>query len=372
MLVRMMSGNGVSRGRWFMATALFSLAAVFAIAPAVDTAAAAGSKPMPVVASFSVLGDMVSEIGGDNIQLTTIIGLGGDAHSFEPTPKQARALSEARVLVISGLGFEAWMPRLLAASNFKGQQIVASEGIHPRLLDAAAGHAHAEQGGSDSVVRKQGAAGSHQHSNLGVVAREAGTAADGHQHDVSADDHQHQDGEVDPHAWQSLTNGMIYARNIAEGLAKADPGNAADYRARAQRYIEEMKKLDTEVRQALRQIPVAKRKVVVPHDSLGYFGRDYGITFIPIMGISSKAEASARDVAKIVDEVRGVGGAAVFLEGQVSSKLTEQIARETGVAVGGSLYADTLSEPDQPAGTYLGMFKWNAGQLIYALNPSAR
>src|SRR5690606_29886908 len=191
-------------------------------------------------------------------------------------------------------------------------------------------------------------------------AAQAGRAEAGHQHE----------GDIDPHAWQSLANGMIYARNIAEGLAKADPANAADYLARANRYIEEMKKLDAEVRLALGQIAKDKRKVVVPHDSLGYFGRDYGIEFIPIMGISSQAEASARNVAAIVDQVRAVGGAAVFLEGSANPKMAEQIARETGATVGGVLYADTLSEPDQPAGTYLGMFKWNAGQLIYALRPA--
>lgn len=338
MWVRMMSGIGVSRGCRFMAMVVLSLTASFATAQGSRATDAAGTKPMPVVASFSVLEDMVSEIGGDHVKATTIIGLGGDAHSFEPTPEQAKKLSEARVLVVNGLGFEAWLPRLLAASNFKGQEIVASEGVKVRLLDPKAQSAAHEKG-----------------------------------HGGHADDHDHHhEGGVDPHAWQSLTNGMIYARNIAEGLAKADPVNASDYRARAQRYIEEMKKLDTEVHQALGQIAAVKRKVVVPHDSLGYFGRDYGITFIPIMGISSQAEASARDVAAIVDQVRNAGGAAVFLEGRVNSKLTEQIARETGVTVGGTLYADTLSESDQPAGTYLGMFKWNAGQLIYALNPTGR
>lgn len=297
---------------------------------------------MPVVASFSVLGDMVAEIGGDHVKLTTIIGLGGDAHSFEPTPEHVRALSEARVLVENGLGFEAWLPRLLAASNFQGQRVVASRGIEPRRL-------------------------------LASHAADAGAAQAGHSHghadpDHAGAGHQHE-GDIDPHAWQSLANGMIYARNIAEGLAKADPANAADYLARANRYIEEMKKLDAEVRLALGQIAKNKRKVVVPHDSLGYFGRDYGIEFIPIMGLSSQAEASARNVAAIVDQVRAVGGAAVFLEGSANPKMAEQIARETGATVGGVLYADTLSEPDQPAGTYLGMFKWNAGQLIYALRP---
>ncbi|WP_397476303.1 metal ABC transporter solute-binding protein, Zn/Mn family [Pusillimonas sp.] len=293
-----------------------------ATATTLDKAAdKAPTKPMPVVASFSILGDMVAEIGGDYVELTNIIGLGGDAHAFEPTPEHARALANARVLVVNGLGFETWLPRLVEASNFQGLKIVASQGVEPRLLgDEAATHTHA--------------------------------------------------GDIDPHAWQSLTNGMMYARNIAAGLAKADPANASTYSARADRYIEEMKKLDTQVRQALDQIAPERRKVVVPHDSLGYFGQEYGIEFIPLAGISSQAEASARNVAAIVDEIRSLGGAAVFLEGATNPRLVEQIARETDVSVGGTLYADTLGEPDQPAGTYLGMFKWNAGQLIYALTPA--
>lgn len=351
MLVRMMSSSGVMRGCRLLATLFLG---ALGISAWVSPAASAATEPMPVVASFSVLGDMVAEIGGDHVKLTTIIGLGGDAHSFEPTPEHVRALSEARVLVVNGLGFEAWLPRLLAASNFQGQQVVASRGIEPRRLLAS----HAADGG-----HSHGHADHDHAADAGAAqagAARAGRAEAGHQHE----------GDIDPHAWQSLANGMIYARNIAEGLAKADPANAADYLARANRYIEEMKKLDAEVRLALGQIAKDKRKVVVPHDSLGYFGRDYGIEFIPIMGISSQAEASARNVAAIVDQVRAVGGAAIFLEGSANPKMAEQIARETGATVGGVLYADTLSEPDQPAGTYLGMFKWNAGQLIYALRPA--
>lgn len=334
MLVRKKSRNCVYRAWQLVAAACLALHASATLAVTSEQTI----TPMPVVASFTVLGDMVAEIGGDYVQLTNIIGLGGDAHAFEPTPEHVRALAQARVLVINGLDFEAWLPRLVAASNFRGLQIVASQGVEPRQLDAESAHSHHD----------------HAHASGAGAAGAAGLHA----------------GEVDPHAWQSLTNGMTYARNIAAGLSKADPANAATYAARAERYIDEMKKLDIQVRHALGQIPPEKRKVVVPHDSMGYFGREYGIEFIPIAGISSQAEASARNVAAIVDQIRKVGGAAVFLEGTANPKLAEQIARETGATMGGTLYADTLGEPDQPAGTYLGMFKWNAGQLIYALNPA--
>lgn len=334
---RKISKGAFSGGRLVAIAFLFVLVAAYittAAAGASRALAEAAPAQMPVVATFPILADMVSEIGGEHVQLTSIIGLGADAHAFEPTPEHARALAGAQVLVMNGLGFEAWLPRLLASSGFKGKEIVASQGVKPRRLsvDGHAGHGASRSG-------PQG--------------------------------HDHHEGGVDPHAWQSLVNGKIYARNIAEGLAKADPDNAAIYFARASRYIEEMTKLDTELHQALGQIPADKRKVVVLHDALGYFGDEYKITFIPIMGISSQAEASARNMAEVVDQIREEGVAAVFLESGGNPKLVEQIARETDIAVGGTLYVDTLSASDQPAGTYLGMIKWNAGQLIYALKPKS-
>jgi zinc/manganese transport system substrate-binding protein len=162
---------------------------------------------------------------------------------------------------------------------------------------------------------------------------------------------------------------MIYANNIASALIKADPANAEDYRARAELYISEMKKLNGEIRQALATIPMDRRQVVTSHDAFGYFARDYGVQFISAMGISSDAEPSAKGLAELINQVKATHSPAVFLENVSNPKLIKQIARETGAKVGGNLYSDALDQPDQPAGTYLGMFKWNAGQLIYALKP---
>jgi len=325
--------------KWVLRRCASAVCLAWAAALALGVAAgAAAAAPLKVVDSFSVLGDMVSEIGGDHIELATIVGPGGDVHAFEPTPQDVRTLAQARLLVVNGLGFEGWLPRLLAASGFAGRQVVASKGVAPRVLTQDEQDTHVSPGHDAGAAHDQ----THRHVHAGVV---------------------------DPHAWQSLANGMIYARNIADGLAKADPANAADYQSRAQRYIQQMKKLDAEVRQALGAIPAERRKVITSHDSLGYFGRDYGLRFISLMGISSEAEPSARDVAVIVDQIRKQDKAAVFLEGAVSPRLVRQIARETGAQVGGTLYTDALGAPDQPAGTYLGMFKWNAGQLIYALKP---
>ncbi|HEY9281706.1 MAG TPA: metal ABC transporter substrate-binding protein [Eoetvoesiella sp.] len=289
-------------------------------------APAAQNTPIKVVASFSILGDMAREIGGEYIQLTTIVGAGADAHSFEPTPKDAKALAQAKVLVVNGLGFEEWLPRLVKSSGFAGTEIVASKGVRTRHL-----------------------------SNNG-------SAHDGHGHA----------GDIDPHAWQSLENGMVYARNIADGLSRADPAHAKDYQGRAQLYIASMKKLDTEIKQALKAIPEARRKVVTSHDSFGYFQQAYGVQFISVAGFSSDAEPSAKEVAAIIDQIKREKVPAVFVESITNQKLIRQIGTETRVKVGGTLYSDALAKSDEPAGTYLGMFTWNAGRLIYALQPDVK
>ncbi|MBC2768869.1 metal ABC transporter solute-binding protein, Zn/Mn family [Pusillimonas minor] len=314
---------GFARLRRLCAVGLGLLAAALA-APLSATA-----EPLKVVASFSILGDMVKVIGGENVQVTTLIGPNADAHSHEPSASDSRVLAEANVVVMNGLGFEAWMPRLLRASGFNGHEIVASTGVTPRQLD----HDH-----------------DHGHS---------------HGHDDKADGA----ASVDPHAWQDLQNGVKYARNIANGLSRVDPVNRAGYQARADIYVTEMEKLHNEIRQSLAAIPVERRKVVTPHDAFGYFGQAYDITFVSVAGLASDAEPSARDIARLIREIKKTKSAALFTEKALSSRVINQIARETGAKVGGTLYADTLDVTDRPAGTYLGMFKWNAGQLIFSLKP---
>lgn len=308
----------------FLAGVALSLcgSAAMAAQPTAKTASKPPSKRLQVVATFSILGDMVREIGGEHIVLNTIVGAGADAHSFEPTPRDIQALAKAQVLVLNGLDFEGWLPRLVQSSGFKGAQVMASKGVTVRQLAEAPGHHH----------------------------------EDGHHH-----------GDVDPHAWQSLSNGMIYAQNIADGLAQAAPAHSAYFKNRAKLYIEQMKKLDTEIKQAFADIPPEKRRVITSHDAFGYFERAYGIHFISVAGLSNDAEPSAKDVAAIIDRAKNEHVAGVFVEQGLNPRIVEQIARETGAKVGEGLYADTLAKPDQPASTYLGMFSWNAGQLIYVL-----
>ncbi|MNK07269.1 Manganese ABC transporter substrate-binding lipoprotein precursor [compost metagenome] len=335
-----------ARRRALLAMAGLCLSAAMGAAPA--------AEPLKVAASFSILGDIVREVGGADVSLATLVGPDGDAHAYEPTPGDAKKLAAARVLFVNGLEFEAWLPRLVKSSGFSGQTVVASQGVAPRKF---AGHDDEGEGHGDS--------GDHGHGH----GNEQGHDHDhDHEHgDGHKDGHHH--GDADPHAWQSLANGVIYARNVAEGLAAADPARAQAYRLRAKAYIERLESLDASVRKTFAAIPAARRKVVTSHDAFGYFGDAYGVTFIPAMGVSTDAEPSAGEVASIIEQVRREQVPAVFVENISSPRLVQQIARETGAKVGGTLYSDALSKPGQPGATYLEMFEWNVRQLAAALQP---
>nr|WP_167351743.1 metal ABC transporter substrate-binding protein [Achromobacter piechaudii] len=316
-----------------MAVAGLCLSAVFGVAHA--------AEPLKVVASFSILGDIVREVGGKDVSLTTLVGPDGDAHEYEPTPGDAKKLSAAQVLFVNGLDFETWLPKLTKASGFAGKTVVASQGVTPRkFAQAAAGDKHDDH--------------DHEHD---------------HDHDHDHGDGHHHHGDADPHAWQNLANGVIYARNVADGLAAADPARAEAYRQRAAAYITRLQALDTSTKATFAAIAADRRKVVTSHDAFGYFGDAYGVSFIPAMGVSTDAEPSAGEVARIIEQVKRDKVPAVFVENISSPKLVQQIARETGAKVGGTLYSDALSKPGQPGATYLEMFEWNVRQLAAALQP---
>ncbi|TKR56471.1 metal ABC transporter substrate-binding protein [Allopusillimonas ginsengisoli] len=348
---------------------------VFSMSPSAAQPKKSAAEPLRVVASFSILGDMVSEIGGEHVALSTIVGPGGDAHTFEPAPKDVLALANAQVLVLNGLDFEGWLPRLIKASGFKGQQILASDRVKVRLLNSddqvvlgAGDHAHDADHGHDHDS-------DHAHDHANANANASGHDHNhAHDHDKAHDHahdhaHSHAAGDVDPHAWQDLSNGIIYATNIAEGLSRADPANSASYRSRADIYIKRMQKLDAEIKAVLKDIPKDRRTVITTHDAFGYFAQAYGIRFISVAGFSSAAEPSAKDLALIIDNAKKHHVSGVFFENISSNKIMDQIARETGAKRGGTLYSDALASPGEPAGTYLGMFSWNAGRLIRTLKP---
>ncbi|OZI21557.1 metal ABC transporter substrate-binding protein [Bordetella genomosp. 9] len=314
----------------------------------------AASGPLRVVASFSILGDMTRQIGGEDVQVDTLVGPDGDAHEYEPTPADARALSAAQLLVVNGLNFETWLGRLVKSANFKGATVVASQGVQPRDF------------GADDVAGQAAEAGVQGGGSAGRGAREGHDAHDAHGAHGAHDVH---DAHTDPHAWQSLANGAIYARNIGAALAKADPAHADAYRQRTDAYVARIEALDKQVKQAFAALPPERRRVVTSHDAFGYFGQAYGVTFISTMGISTDAEPSAADLARIIDQVKREKVPAVFLENVSNPRLGQRIAHESGAKLGGTLYSDALARPGLPAATYLGMFQWNLSQFMAALKP---
>ena len=324
-------------------------------------AIAQSDRPIPVVATFSILGDMVKRIGGEHIAVTTLVGPNGDAHVYQPTPTDARAVSEATILVVNGLQFEGWLDRLIDASDFDGMRVVATEGIEPIAFDDEHDQGdnldvHAEEAGHDHDHDERAEAAAHDHD---VEHDDKAHAEAGHDH--------HDHGAFDPHAWQSLRNAADYVDNITAALAQADPANAADFYQNRAAYVAEIEALDAEIREIVAALPAERRIVVTSHDAFQYFGGEYGLTFIAPQGLSTESEASAKDVARLIQLIRERGIRAVFIENIGDARLLEQIANETGATIGGTLYPDALSGPDGPAPTYLDMMRHNAMTLAQAL-----
>ena len=333
-------------------TLLRLLAAVFSLMLAA-AASATADGPLRAVATFSILGDMVSRIGGEHVAVTTLVGPNGDAHVYRPTPTAARAVSEAHVLVVNGLNFEGWLDRLMEASDFGGVRVVATAGIEPIVLDDDDDH-HPDEA--------EGAEAHDDHDDHDEHAEDDG-------HDDHDDHHAHDHGATDPHAWQSLRHAVTYADNITMALAKTDPQNASAYFGNRAAYVAEMEALDAEIRAAFAELPPAGRTVVTSHDAFRYFGRDYGLTFLAPQGLSTASEASAHEVARLIELIRREGIRAVFTENVADPRLLKRIAEETGAALGGTLYPGALSGPDGPASTYLDMMRHNASTLSQALLP---
>ena len=330
-------------------------------------AAAQSYSPIPVVATFSILGDMVKRIGGEHVDVTTLVGPDGDTHVYQPTPADARAVSEAQIVVVNGLRFEGWLDRLIDASDFRGVRVVATDGIEPIANEHGADDKHVED--DVHAAHEHGADDKHVEDDV-HAAHEHG-ADDKHAEDDvhAAHDHGHDHGASDPHAWQSLRNAMVYVENIAEALAKADPGHAGAFHRNREAYVDDLEALDSEIRMIVAGLPADRRTVVTSHDAFRYFGRDYGLTFLAPQGLSTESEASAQDVVRLVQQIRDRGIRAVFIENVADPRLLERIADETGAAIGGTLYPGALSGPDGPAPTYLDMMRHNAMTLAQALAP---
>lgn len=314
--------------------------AVIFVLSLVAVASGTPDRPIQAVATFSILGDMVSRIGGEHVAVTTLVGPNGDAHVYRPTPAAARAVSQANILVVNGLGFEGWLDRLIEASDFGGIRVVATAGIEPLAVDDA-----------DKVDQAHD------------LVHGAGEPAE--DHDEGHHDHDH--GALDPHTWQSLRHAVTYVDNITEALAKADPENASTFYRKRAAYVAEIEALDAEIRALFAELPPGSRTIVTSHDAFRYFGHEYGLTFVAPQGLSTESEASARDVASLIELIRDRGIRAVFTENVADPRLLRRIADETDATVGGTLYPGALSGPGGPAPTYLDMMRHNARTLSRAL-----
>ncbi|WP_046862575.1 metal ABC transporter substrate-binding protein [Microvirga massiliensis] len=293
---------------------LTTLAAVVALP------ASAQPSRLKVVATFSILGDFVRKVGGDRIDLVTLVGPNGDAHVYSPTPADGRQLAEANVVITNGLGFEGWISRLVTASGTKARIVDAAA----RVKTLSSGHVH------------------------------------GHRHG-------HGQASIDPHAWQDVSNAKIYVANIRDALATADPESRPVFEANAERYLDELDALDAEVRTTIAAIPADRRRIITSHEAFAYFENAYGLDFVSPQGVSTESEASARDVARIIQQIRREKIGAVFVENISDRRLIARIADETGAKIGERLYSDALSEPGGPAPTYIDMIRHNIRAIAQAL-----
>jgi zinc/manganese transport system substrate-binding protein len=275
---------------------------------------AGAQEKLKVVATFSIIADFVRQVGGDRVSVAALVGPNGDAHVYQPSPTDAKTLADAKLVVANGLGFEGWMARLVKASGTKAPMIVATRGVKPRK---------------------------------------------------AADDHGH--GDADPHAWQSVANAKAYVANIRDALMDADPAGKTAYEANATAYLAKLDALDAEIRATVEKIPAERRRIITTHDAFGYFAAAYGVAFIAPQGVSTEAEVSARDVAKIITQIRKQKIPAVFVENVSDKRLLERIGAESGAKLGGTLYSDALTDEKGEAPTYLQMMRHNVKQLAAAL-----
>lgn len=293
------------------------LSAASAAFVAFGVAAPASAETLNVVASFTVLADVVKHVGGDHVKVSSLVGPNGDPHEFEPSPADAKTLNAAKVVFVSGEGLEGWMDRLISASGYKGTPVVASDGINTRTMV--------------------------------------------------------DDGKTvtDPHVWNSPVNVKVWVANIEKALSAADPADAADFKANAERYTKVLTGLDAYAHSKFDKISDDRRKVLTSHDAFGYFGREYKVNFLAPIGFSTETEASAAKVAQLIEQIKTEHVKTYFFENSNDPRLVKQVAKATGAEPGGELYVESLSKANGPASTYEKMFRYNVDQLATAMAKSS-
>lgn len=295
--------------RLLLSAAIPALMAFSAVPAFADT--------LKVVASFTVLGDVVSQVGGKHVKVTNLVGPNGDPHEFEPSPTDARNLKAAQVAFVSGEGLEGWMDRLITASGYKGKPVVVSQGVNTRTMD--------------------------------------------------------EDGKTvtDPHVWNSPVNVKVWVANIEKALSEADPADASAFKANAEAYLQKLDAMNAYAHSKFDAVPADRRKVLTSHDAFGYFGREYNVSFLAPLGLSTETEASAADVAKLIEQIKAEGVKTYFLENSNDPRLVKQIAKATAAQPGGELYVESLSDAKGPAPTYEKMFRYNVDQIAAAMAKSS-
>jgi zinc/manganese transport system substrate-binding protein len=305
-------------------TAARALRAFLLVAVVAGTPLVHAAGEVKAVATFSILGDFVRQVGGERVQVNVLVEAGGDAHVFQPSTAQARTVSQAQLVFSNGLGYESWVKRLLQSASFKGTHVTVTQGLKPLISQSSGGQ------GND-----------HGH---------------GHAH-----------GEADPHAWQSVKLAQQYVSNIAQALCKVDAQGCDMYKQNAKNYSAELTRLDADIATAWAAIPVASRKVITSHDAFAYYARDHQVRFLAAQGTSTDAQASAQGIARLVRQIKAEQIKALFVENIADARLIEQIGRETGVKPSGSLYSDSLSAPGGNAATYITMMRHNTQALTNAV-----
>ncbi len=286
-------------------------------APLALSAVPAFADTLKVVASFTVLGDVVSQVGGKHVKVVNLVGPNGDPHEFEPSPADAKNLKAAQVAFVSGEGLEGWMDRLITASGYKGKPVVVSDGVNTRTMD--------------------------------------------------------EDGKTvtDPHVWNSPVNVKVWVANIEKALSAADPADAGAFKTNAEAYLQKLDAMNAYAHSKFDAVPADRRKVLTSHDAFGYFGREYNVSFLAPLGLSTETEASAADVAKLIEQIKAEGVKTYFLENSNDPRLVKQIAKATAAQPGGELYVESLSDAKGPAPTYEKMFRYNADQIAAAMAKSS-
>jgi zinc/manganese transport system substrate-binding protein len=281
------------------------------------SSAPVAAETLKVVASFTVLADVVRQVGGDHVTVTSLVGPNGDPHEFEPSPADAKHLKAAQVTFVSGEGLEGWMDRLITASGYAGTAVTVSDGIKTRTME--------------------------------------------------------EDGETvtDPHVWNSPVNVKVWVANIEKALSAADPADAGAFKANAERYTKTLDVLDAYAHSKFDAVPDDRRKVLTSHDAFGYFGREYNVSFLAPLGMSTETEASAADVAKLIEQIKAEHVKSYFFENSNDPRLVRQVAKATGAEPGGELYVESLSDAKGPAPSYEKMFRYNVDQIAEALGKSS-